>query len=150
MNRYEKYTIILILGLILILSNSKNINSLEMLEPITSDLDNINSVDLGSVAPGESFLVSFLLKGEEDYNSIICKNSVDDIIIEHTKKTPESIFTTIHLSKNLKGPYILELLLNGREESKEINLNMFVTDNVISSLLLPYEEKTKFFFIGQQ
>jgi len=133
---------ILIFIMLFVLS-SQAIYGLELLEPITEDLTYIDTVDLGFVSAGESFLISFLID-DINYTEIgVIDAQRKDIIIEKTHKTEESIFTTIKLSKELSGPYTLSLVLKGNID-KIINLDMLVTNKVIYTLLEPITTKVKY------
>jgi hypothetical protein len=129
----------LILILFIISIFAGNLYALKILEPLSKDITNNDTVDLGFFSAGEFFMISFLLENNENYNQItVAKNQIKDVIIEPTKKTQESIFTIIKLDENLKGQYTLKLLLTSEQETKEVRLNMFITDNVIYSNLINY------------
>ncbi len=122
-----------------------SVRALELLEPISQDLTYTDTVDLGFAAPGEEFLVSFLVPENEDYYNIdVIPSQRKDVIIENTKKTNESIFTTIRLSEDLSGNYNLYLVLTGKTNTKNITLNMQVTDEVIYTIMQPYDTTTKY------
>jgi hypothetical protein len=134
--------LILIVGLLIF---NPNIHSLKILEPLTKDLTLSNTVDLGYFSAGEFFMISFFLENDEKYHTIsVAQEQINDVIIEQTKKTPESIFTIIKLDENLKGNYSLKLLLISQEEIKEVILNLNITDDVIHSNLLNYNPKVRY------
>ncbi|HOD89491.1 MAG TPA: hypothetical protein PKK56_00170 [archaeon] len=119
--------------------------SLEMLEPITQDLTNIDTLDLGYASPGEYFLVSFLVNKEEGYDTItIDPTQQNEISIQNQGKTKESIFATIEVSDKLSGAYTIKIILTGENKQKQLNLNVNITNNVIYSVLEPYNTYTKY------
>ena len=127
----------LILGVIITIFLIHGVSALQLLQPITADLTNTNIVNIGNASPGGSFLVSFLLQPDDDFNQItVVKSQIKDVIIENTQKTQESIFTTIKLNKNLNGNYTLNLQLKGNK-TKLIKLNLFITNKVIYTILQP-------------
>ena len=122
-----------------------SVRALAMLEPISQDLTYIDTVDVGFAAPGEEFLVSFLVPQNEDYYNIdVIPSQRKDVIIENTKQTNESIFTTIRLAQGISGNYKLYLVLTGKTSTKNITLNMQVTDEVIYTIMQPYDTQTKY------
>ncbi|MEI8364120.1 MAG: hypothetical protein WCF78_01545, partial [archaeon] len=89
--------VLILLGMVVMVPS---VRALELLEPISQDLTYTDKIDLGFAAPGEEFLVSFLVSENEDYYNIdVIPSQRKDVIIENTKKTNESIFTTIRLSE---------------------------------------------------
>lgn len=128
-----------ILFILILLLLSTNIYSLKILEPIYKDLKIENTVDLGYLSAGEFFMVSFLLEENENYHTISVNPLQEkDVIIEPTKKTQESIFTIIKLEENLSGEYDLKLNLLSDQESREVILKLFITDDVVHSQLINY------------
>lgn len=135
---------ILIFFIFMLLFTS-NIYSLKLLEPLTSDLNIRNKVDLGYFSADEFFMVSFLLEGNEDYHTIsVSQEQIKDVIIEPTRHTKESIFTIIKLSEDLNGEYDLKLILKSDTSEKEVILSMYITDEVIHTNLLNYNHKVRF------
>jgi len=133
---------LILFGITLILPN---INGLAMLEPISQDLTYTDVVDLGFAAPEEDFLVSFLIAQNEDYDTIeVIDSQRKEVIIENTKKTSESIYTTLRISSEINGAYNLNLVLKGKTNIKYITLKLEVTDDVIYSILKPYDYVTKY------
>ncbi len=121
------------------------VRALALLEPISQDLTYTDTIDLGFAAPGEEFLVSFLFDTTEDYDNIdVIASQRNDVIIENTKKTNESIFTTIRLGQELSGNYNLYLVLTGETSTKTITLNMQITDEVIYTIMQPYDRATTY------
>jgi hypothetical protein len=137
----KKITITIFILLIFININH-SIFAVKILEPVYEDLRYTNTIDLGFASPGESFLVSFLIEKEEAYTDIkIDPDQEKDVIIENTKSTKESIFTTIKLNENLKeGEFLLKLLLMGKEQHKEIILKLNISEKVIYAILDNYSE----------
>jgi len=134
--------VLILLGIIVLIPS---VRALALLEPISQDLTYSDAVDLGFAAPGEEFLISFLLDTMDNYDIIdVIDSQRKDVIIENTKKTNESIFTTIRLGENLSENYTLYLVLSGKETSKTITLNMKVTDDVIYTIMQPYDRQTKY------
>jgi len=121
------------------------INGLAMLEPISQDLTYTDTIDLGFAAPNEDFLVSFLVNPNEDYTTIdVIDSQRKDVIIENTQSTSESIYTTIRIVSDVSGAYQLNLVLKGASDVKYVTLKMEVTDEVIYSILQPYDNVTKY------
>lgn len=124
---------------------STNIFSLKMLEPEYMNIDNISEVDLGYFSSDESFLISFLLEGNEDYDSIrIMDSQKNDFIIEKTSKTQESIFTSLKLNKELSGEYILNLVISSNNMQKNIALKLNITNNVIHTKIENINQKVRY------
>jgi hypothetical protein len=137
----KKYLIIIIFMIVI----STNLFSLELLEPISKDLTYNDTVELGFFSPGEFFMISFLLEENENYNNIsISPNQINDVIVEKTRQTRESIFTEIKLADNLSGPYSLKLILSSENQKREIILNMEITNQVIHSKLINYNPYVKY------
>jgi len=121
-----------------------SLHALQLLEPVSTDLTGVSSIDVGYAAPGESILISFLLNPEDKFDLItVSEDNIADVIVENTKRTPESIYTTIKLNSDVDGLYKLKLVLVG-ESRREITLSMYVTNDVIATILLPYEEKANY------
>jgi len=141
---YKNKTIfgLIIIGIVLLIPG---INGLAMLEPISQDLTYTDVIDVGFAAPNEDFMVSFLVAPNEDYDTIdVIETQRKDIIIENTKRTSESIYTTIKIDSDISGTYQLNLVLKGKINIKYITLKMDVTDEVIYSILKPYDNITKY------
>lgn len=114
--------------------------SLKLLEPVYTEIVD-SKIDLGIVAPGEFFLISFLQDQDEKYTEIrVAEESRNIASTELTQFTPESIFTTIKISKEISGDQILTLELISEKEIKKINLNITVTNDVISVVTQNYEK----------
>lgn len=138
----KKITFILIACILII---NPNITALKILEPLTKDLTYSNTVDLGYFSAGEFFMISFLLEDNEKYHTIsVADKQINDVIIEQTKKTPESIFTIIKLENHLTGNYNLNLKLISETETKDIIINMKITDDVIHTNLINYNPKVRY------
>ncbi len=133
-----KLKFILLVFIAVLLINT-NIYSLKILEPLTKDLTYSNTADLGYFSAGEFFMISFLLEDGDNYHTIsVDSNQIKEVIVEPTKKTQESIFTVIRLEDELSGNYSLKLLLISDTETKEVILQMKVTDDVIHTNLINY------------
>ena len=138
--KLKLFILTILIGVFLI----QGVSALQLLQPITSDLTNTNVVDVGNVSSGGSFLVSFLLQPGDDFNEItVVKSQTKDVVIENTKNTQESIFTTIKLNENLSGNYTLNLLLKGNK-TRLVKLNLFITNKVIYTILQPIEKQAEY------
>lgn len=131
--------------LFIIMISIPNIYSLKILEPIYTEIDN-TEIDVGVVAPGEFFLVSFLLEENEKYVEIRIAEEYRNIAkTDTTQFTPESIFTTIQISEDISGFNLLKLeLINASGEKKEVIFNINVTNDVISVITQNYEKQTEY------
>jgi hypothetical protein len=131
--------------LFIIMISIPNIYSLKILEPIYTEIDN-TEIDIGIVAPGEFFLVSFLLEENEKYVEIRIAEEYRNIAkTDTTQFTPESIFTTIQISEDISGFNLLKLeLINASGEKKEVIFNINVTNDVISVITQNYEKQTEY------
>jgi hypothetical protein len=143
---YKK--IVLIAFVFLFILNINNILALEIKEPIQKNIDLVDNIDIGYISENESFLVSFVNENNDNYNIIILdenQKDIDHIIIENTKNTKESIFTTLKV-KDYKGPFNIKLKLIDykNEKTKNIQLNTIVSNDVISSIVLPYKRKINY------
>ena len=134
---------ILIMFFIIMLALPK-IYSLKLLEPIYTEITD-SEIDIGVVAPGEFFLISFLQDQENKFTEIrVAEESRNIASTELTQFTPESIFTTIKISKEVSGNQILTLELISEKETKKINLNVNVTNDVISVVTQNYEKLSEY------
>jgi hypothetical protein len=134
---------ILIMFFVIILALPK-IYSLKLLEPIYTEITG-SEIDIGVVAPGEFFLISFLQDQENKFTEIrVAEESRNIASTELTQFTPESIFTTIKISKEISGNQILTLELISEKETKKINLNVNVTNDVISIVTQNYETLSEY------
>lgn len=134
---------ILIMFFVIILALPK-IYSLKLLEPIYTEITD-SEIDIGVVAPGEFFLISFLQDQENKFTEIrVAEESRNIASTELTQFTPESIFTTIKISKEVSGNQILTLELICEKETKKINLNVNVTNDVISIITQNYEKLSEY------
>ena len=134
---------ILIMFFVIILALPK-IYSLKLLEPIYTEITD-SEIDIGVVAPGEFFLISFLQDQENKFTEIrVAEESRNIASTELTQFTPESIFTTIKISKEVSGNQILTLELISEKETKKINLNVNVTNDVISVVTQNYEKLSEY------
>jgi len=134
---------ILIMFFVIMLALPK-IYSLKLLEPIYTEITD-SEIDIGVVAPGEFFLISFLQDQENKFTEIrVAEESRNIASTELTQFTPESIFTTIKISKEVSGNQILTLELICEKETKKINLNVNVTNDVISIITQNYEKLSEY------
>ena len=134
---------ILIMFFIIMLALPK-IYSLKLLEPIYTEITD-SEIDIGVVAQGEFFLISFLQDQENKFTEIrVAEESRNIASTELTQFTPESIFTTIKISKEVSGNQILTLELICEKETKKINLNVNVTNDVISVVTQNYEKLSEY------
>jgi len=118
-----------------------------MLEPIMTDINPNKAIELGTVAPGEYFLVSFFLGVDEKYDLITTDNYGSNyLFFENTQKTKESIYTIVKIKENVSGEQQVKIILKNTETGKTESayIKMTVATNVISSFVLPYDKETKF------
>ncbi|MDD3178085.1 MAG: hypothetical protein PHR26_01060 [Candidatus ainarchaeum sp.] len=135
--------IILIIGIIIIFST--NLFALKMLEPEYTDINDFKEIDLGYFSPDESFLISFLIENNENYDDIkIMDYQKNDFIIEKTNNTKESIFTTIKINKKIEGEYILNVILFSKNMQKNIPLKINITNNVVHTQINKIQNKIKY------
>lgn len=137
----KKYLLVFLIVILI----SSNLVALRILEPINKDITYFEKIDLGYFSANEFFMISFLLENDEDYDVIrVAEDQNNDVIIENTKKTPESIYTIIKLNDNLNGNYSLKLILESETRKKEITLNMFITEEVIHTILENYNQENTY------
>jgi hypothetical protein len=141
--KYEKIIIGLI-TLCFLITIIQPINGLKLLSPIIKDLDIDNTANIGNVSSDEYWLISFLLEDNENYTDIYVKeNQKNEVIIDSIKKTKESIYAILKINENIKGEYILTLILKSDNKQKEVNLKLYITDKVIHSVLENYNKNAK-------
>lgn len=136
--------IFFIISLLFILPS---IHAIQMLEPIMTDINPNKAIELGTVAPGEYFLVSFFLGVDEKYDLITTDNYGSNyLFFENTQKTKESIYTIVKIKENVSGEQQVKIILKNTETGKTESayIKMTVATNVISSFVLPYDKETKF------
>lgn len=136
--------IIFIISLLFILPS---IHAIQMLEPIMTDISPNKAIELGTVAPGEYFMISFFLGVDEKYDLITTDNYGSNFLFfENTQKTKESVFTIVKIKENITGEQQVKIILKNTETGKTEStyIKMTVATNVISSFVLPYEKETKF------
>jgi hypothetical protein len=136
--------IFFIISLLFILPS---IHAIQMLEPIMTDINPNKAIELGTVAPGEYFLVSFFLGVDEKYDLITTDNYGSNyLFFENTHKTKESIYTIVKIKENVSGEQQVKIILKNTETGKTESayIKMTVATNVISSFVLPYDKETKF------
>lgn len=136
--------IIFIISLLFVLPS---IHAIQMLEPIMTDISPNKAIELGTVAPGEYFMISFFLGVDEEYDLITTDNHGSNyLFFENTQKTKESIFTVVRIKENVSGDLQVKIIIKntatGKTESTYIK--MTVATDVISSFVLPYEKESKF------
>ena len=139
---YKK--IFLFLALFIILPS---IHAIQMLEPIMTDVSPNKVIEIGTVAPGEYFMISFFLGVDEKYDLITTDNYGSNyLFFENTQKTKESIYTIVKIKENVSGEQQVKIILKNTEtgEAQSVYIKMTVATNVISSFVLPYDKNTKF------
>lgn len=135
--------LILIFGLLMVPS----VFSLQLLEPIMVDLQENDVVDIGVVAPGEYFLISFYLENQDKYDTITTDSYGSNFIsFENTQKTKESIFAIAQINENATGEKEIKILLKNTKtnSTSEIYFKLKIESNVISTFVLPYEKNSEF------
>ncbi len=138
-----KKLMIFIFGLFII----PQIFSLQMLEPVMVDLEYNDSVEIGVVAPGEYFLLSFFLDEPNQYDAIATDGfGANYISFENTQTTGESIYTVARINDNASGEKQIKIILKNKttENTVEIYLKARIESNVISTFVLPYDKNSKF------
>jgi hypothetical protein len=136
--------IFLFLTLFIILPS---IHAIQMLEPIMTDVSPNKVIEIGTVAPGEYFMISFFLGVDEKYDLITTDNYGSNyLFFENTQKTKESIYTIVKIKENVSGEQQVKIILKNTEtgEAQSVYIKMTVATNVISSFVLPYDKNTKF------
>ncbi len=120
---------------------------LQMLEPVMSDIRTGGEIEVGVLAPGEYFLLSFFLEEKDKYDVITTDGYGSNYItFDNIQKTGESIFTVARISENASGNQKIKIILKNNETGLEdyIYLNADIESNVISTFVLPYEKNTEF------
>ncbi|HOW29104.1 MAG TPA: hypothetical protein PK685_00275 [archaeon] len=138
-----KKLMIFIFGLFII----PQIFSLQMLEPVMVDLEYNDSVEIGVVAPGEYFLLSFFLDEPNQYDTIATDGfGANYISFENTQTTGESIYTVARINDNASGEKQIKIILKNKTTGNtvEIYLKARIESNVISTFVLPYDKNSKF------
>lgn len=138
-----KKLMIFIFGLFII----PQIFSLQMLEPVMVDLEYNDSVEIGVVAPGEYFLLSFFLDEPNQYDAIATDGfGANYISFENTQTTGESIYTVARINDNASGEKQIKIILKNKTtgNTAEIYLKARIESNVISTFVLPYDKNSKF------
>lgn len=138
-----KKIIIFILALMII----PNAFALQMLEPVMVDIEESETVEIGVVAPGEYFLLSFYLEEAGKFDTFTTDGfGTNYISFENTQTTKESIFTVARISENASGEKQIKIILMNSitKETKELYLKARIESNVISTFVLPYEKNSKF------
>jgi len=123
------------------------IHALQMLEPIMTDVTENNAIELGSVAPGEYFLISFFLDDGENYDIITTDDvGANYIFFENTQITTESIFTIARIKENTSGDQQIRIILKNTKtnETKDVYLKVNISNNAVSTFILPFDKNTKF------
>jgi len=118
-----------------------------MLEPVMVDLEYNDSVEIGVVAPGEYFLLSFFLDEPNQYDAIATDGfGANYISFENTQTTGESIYTVARINDNASGEKQIKIILKNKttENTAEIYLKARIESNVISTFVLPYDKNSKF------
>jgi len=118
-----------------------------MLEPVMSDIRTGGEIEVGVLAPGEYFLLSFFLEEKDKYDVITTDGYGSNYItFDNIQKTGESIFTVARISENASGNQKIKIILKNNETGLEdyIYLNADIESNVISTFVLPYEKNTEF------
>jgi hypothetical protein len=118
-----------------------------MLEPVMVDLEYNDSVEIGVVAPGEYFLLSFFLDEPNQYDAIATDGfGANYISFENTQTTGESIYTVARINDNASGEKQIKIILKNKttENTVEIYLKARIESNVISTFVLPYDKNSKF------
>jgi hypothetical protein len=142
MMAFKKIMILFLIG-ILFIGIINNVYSLKIMEPVIDDLQYKSVVDIGLTSPGEQIMVSFFQGVNGEFSEIRLANESRDIaIIENTRYTKESIFTTINIKENVSGTKNIELYLIGATERK-ITLRTTITNEVIYAYILPYNKISK-------
>ncbi len=120
---------------------------LQMLEPVMSDIRTGGEIEVGVLAPGEYFLLSFFLEEKDKYDVITTDGYGSNYItFDNIQKTGESIFTVARITENASGNQKIKIILRNNETGLEdyIYLNADIESNVISTFVLPYEKNTEF------
>ncbi|MFA5745369.1 MAG: hypothetical protein WCX82_02555 [archaeon] len=123
------------------------IHALQMLEPIMTDEIDNSAIELGTVAPGEYFLISFFLNEGEEYD-VITTDAIgaNYIFFENTQVTKESIFTIARIKENTIGDQQIRVVLKNTKtnETKDAYLKVNISNNAISTFILPFDKTIKF------
>ncbi len=118
--------------------------ALKIMEQITGDLEYKNTIDIGLTAPGEQMLISFFQGVHGTYTEIKLSEESKEIgFLENTKRTKESIFTTMKINDRIKGTKNINLILIGKNQERKITLRTTITNEVVYAYLLEYEKTTK-------
>ncbi len=140
---FTKKIVVILLVFLLVPS----ISALQMLEPIMIDVTQNSAVEIGTVAPGEYFLISFFLNGNEKYD-LITTDSVgaNYLFLESTQHTKESVFTVVKIKEGTSGEQQAKIILKNTETGDSVNiyLKMTISTNVVSTFILPYDKATRF------
>ncbi len=140
-NMFNKKYFFLMVVICLMISLPKT-NGLKIMEPVIEDITYMSTIDIGLTSPGEQVLVSFLQGSDGEYTDIkLLENSKDVAFLENTKKTKESIFTTINLKENIKGTQTIQLQLVGPNSQRNVSLRTTITNNVVYAYILPYDKQ---------
>lgn len=139
-----KKIILVIVGIFLIIPN---IWALQMLEPIMIETAENKAIEIGTVAPGEYFLISFFLEDIEKYDVITTDNYGSNyLFFENTQKTKESIYTIVKIKENTAGEQQVKIILKNTktQDSENTYIKMTISSNAISTFALPYDSESKF------
>lgn len=118
----------------------------DMLEPVMISLNEGENIDLGTVAPGEYFLISFLM--DKDEFDLITTDSYGKnyISFENIQTTPESIFAIARINENAKDEKQLKIILKNTSTNKtsELTIGLKIESNVISTFIMPFNKNSEF------
>lgn len=121
--------------------------ALQMLEPVMIDVEKGETIDIGVVAPGEYFLISFFLEKKDMYDVITTDAFGSNFVsFENIQTTVESIFSIARINEETNGKQKIKIILKNSKtnESTEIYLNANIKSNVISTFVLPHDKTAKF------
>lgn len=139
---FKKIFLIILIS-ILFLGIIGNGHALKIMEPVIEDITYKSTIDIGLTAPGEQILVSFYQGVNENYSEIKLSNDSKNLaFLENTRRTRESIYTTINLKENISGSKNIELYLVGIDERK-ITLRTTITNEVVYAYIPNYEKQAR-------
>jgi hypothetical protein len=138
-----KKIIILFLAILIL----PNIFALQMLEPVMIEVNNGSTIEVGVLAPGEYFLVSFYMDTSNKYDQITTDTYGESLIsFDNIQTTKESIFAVAKINENATGEKNIKVILKNTQtqETTEIYLKALIESNVIATFVLPYNKRSEF------
>lgn len=138
-----KKIIILFLAILIL----PNIFALQMLEPVMIEANNGGTIDVGVLAPGEYFLVSFYMDVADKFDLITTDTYGESLIsFDNIQTTKESIFAVAKINENATGEKNIKVILKNTQtqETTETYLKAIIESNVIATFVLPYNKRSEF------